>query len=78
MAAQAEQIYYDTPAVQEDQIARFWECLDNAEPEPYRTEYILEIIKEETELYFTGDKSIEEISGIIENRVQLYLNERAQ
>ena len=78
VAAQAEQIYYDTPAVQEDQIARFWECLDTAEPEPYRTEYILEIIKEETELYFTGDKSIEEISGIIENRVQLYLNERAQ
>lgn len=75
VAAQAEQFYYDTPAVQEDQLVRFWECLNNAEPAPYRTEHILEIIKEEAELYFTGDKSIEEISGIIENRVRLYLAE---
>ena len=78
VAAQAEQFYYfyyDTPAVQEEQLARFWECLNSAETAPYRTEHILEIIKEEAELYFTGDKSIEEISGIIENRVRLYLAE---
>ncbi len=79
--AGAEQSYHNNMGlpegiyVQEEQIARFWECLHNAEPAPYRTEHILEIIKEEAELYFTGDKSIEEISGIIENRVELYLGE---
>ena len=71
--------YYGNPPVeaemQEDQIARFWECLDNAEITPCRTEHILEIMTEEAELYFTEDKSIEEISGIIENRVKLYLAE---
>lgn len=81
VAAQAEQTYYNTETlseekeIQEDQLARFWECLNNAETAPYRTEHILEIIKEEAELYFTGDKSIEEISGIIDNRVRLYLAE---
>lgn len=73
VAEQAERFYDDRPTP--DQIARFWECLNNAELAPYRTESILEIIKEEAELYFTGDKSIEEISGIIENRVRLYLAE---
>ncbi|MDE5804170.1 MAG: extracellular solute-binding protein [Lachnospiraceae bacterium] len=79
--AQAEQFYYNTSiwsegmAVQEEQLARFWECLNDAETAPYRTEHILEIIEEEAELYFTEDKSIEEISGIIENRVRLYLAE---
>lgn len=78
---QAEQFYYNTSiwsegmAVQEEQLARFWECLNNAETAPYRTEHILEIIEEEAELYFTEDKSIEEISGIIDNRVRLYLAE---
>lgn len=79
--AGVEQSYHNNMAstegmhVQEEQVARFWECLNSAEPAPYRTEHILEIIKEEAELYFTGDKSIEEISGIIENRVKLYLAE---
>ncbi len=80
VAAQVEQTYYNTETLSEeaavpDQLVRFWECLNSAEPAPYRTEHILEIIKEEAELYFTGDKSIEEISGIIENRVKLYLAE---
>lgn len=80
VAAQAEQTYYNTETLSEeaavpDQLVRFWECLNSAETAPYRTEHILEIIKEEAELYFTGDKSIEEISIIIENRVRLYLAE---
>ena len=61
--------------ISQEILDRFWECLDNAKPAPYRTEQILAIIREEAELYFTGDKSIEEISDIIENRVRLYLAE---
>ena len=82
VAAGEEKWYYNVPVLPEERevweeqlFARFWECLNNAEPVPYRTESILEIIKEEAELYFTGDKSIEEISGTIENRVRLYLAE---
>ena len=82
VAAWEEQRYYNAAILPEEMegwkkqlFARFWECLDNAEPAPWRTEDILEIIQEEAELYFTGDKTIEEISSIIENRVRLYLAE---
>ena len=54
----------------------FWECLANTKPASYRTEQVLAIIEEEAELYFTGDKTIEEVSAVIENRVKLYLAEQ--
>ena len=62
--------------ITEDQLEKFWACLNHARITPGRTEAILAIIQEEAELYFTGDKSIEEISDIIENRVRLYLAEQ--
>ena len=62
--------------ITEDQLEKFWDCLNHASITPGRTEAILAIIQEEAELYFTGDKSIEEISDIIENRVRLYLAEQ--
>ena len=37
---------------------------------------ILEMIYEEADAYFAGSKTIEEVIPIIENRVQLYLDER--
>lgn len=37
---------------------------------------IRNIIREETQAYFIGDKSMEEVNEVIQNRVQLYLNEK--
>ncbi len=37
---------------------------------------IRDIIREEVQAYFNGDKSMEEVSEVIQNRVQLYLNEQ--
>lgn len=59
----------------EEQTERFLYYLNGAKPGPYRTDKVVDIIVEEAESYFAGDKSIEEISGIIENRVRLYLAE---
>ena len=67
--------YIIRPELPEGIEEKFWECLANAKPASYRTEQVLAIIEEEAELYFTGDKSIEEISAVIENRVKLYLAE---
>ena len=67
--------YIIRPELPEGIEEKFWECLANAKPESYRTEQVLAIIEEEAELYFTGDKTIEEVSAIIENRVNLYLAE---
>lgn len=63
------------PEIPEGTEEKFWECLENAKPASYRTELIIDIIMEETDLYFTGDKTIEEVSDVIENRVKLYLAE---
>lgn len=57
-------------------ITELYELAENAEPFPMRTEPILEIIEEELQDYFDGSKSYEEIIGVIENRVQLYLDEK--
>lgn len=37
---------------------------------------VLDIVKEEAAAYFAGDKTAEETAEIIQNRVQMYLNER--
>lgn len=39
-------------------------------------EKIMEIIKEEAEGYFTGDKELEETVRVIQNRISLYVNEQ--
>ncbi|MBD5512771.1 MAG: extracellular solute-binding protein [Lachnospiraceae bacterium] len=67
--------YIIRPELPEGIEEKFWECLANAKPASYRTEQVLAIIEEEAELYFTGDKTVEEISAVIENRVKLYLAE---
>lgn len=54
----------------------FWTGIANARPASYRTEQVLSIIAEEAEFYFMGDKSLEEVSAVIENRVRLYLVEQ--
>lgn len=63
------------PELPEKIEERYWEGIANARPVSYRTEQILAIIEEEAKFYFTGDKTIEEISAVIENRVKLYLAE---
>lgn len=56
-----------------DEIEAF---LESARVLPYKTEPILEIIREESRDYFNDSKSIEQVVSIIENRVQLYLDEQ--
>ena len=37
---------------------------------------VFRIVCEESEAFFAGDKTVEEVTGLIQNRVQLYLSER--
>lgn len=67
--------YYGSDTSEEKQ-AEYRKALEEARPMPMRTAPILTIILEEAEDYFNGSKSTEEIIRIINNRVQLYLNER--
>lgn len=67
--------YYGTD-VSEEKQAEYRRTLEEAKPLPLRTEPILDIILEEAEDYFNGYKNAEEISRVVDNRVQLYLDER--
>jgi len=49
--------------------------LENARQKDYRTDYIVEIVKEESMSYFSGEKDIDETCKIINSRVQIYLDE---
>ena len=65
--------------ITDEKVAEYINMRDRAEPmdaeEDRRMKPIWQIIREESEAYFTGDKSIEEVADIITNRVQLYLDE---
>ena len=62
--------------ISEEKQAEYRQAVEDARPLPLRTRPILTIIQEEAENYFNGSKSAEEVSKIVNNRVQLYLNER--
>ena len=53
------------------------EFLETADftPESGLRNTVVSIVLEEVEAYYTGDKSLDEVIGIIQNRVQLLLNE---
>lgn len=55
----------------EDYIA----FLDSCVPRPPRDNTIANIVLEEVEPYFAGDKNMDTVIDIIQNRVQLYLDE---
>lgn len=60
----------------EERIAEYLEALENVRVLPYRTRPILDIVYKEAADYFSGSKSIRDVSAVIRNRVQLYLDER--
>ena len=53
-------------------------CLEDVRPLPIRPGPVISIILEETEDYFSGAKSMEEVIDVLQNRVQLYLNEQVK
>ena len=51
------------------------ELVENASGKFKYNTSILKIIEEETSDYFSGQKDIEQVTELIQNRVQLYLEE---
>lgn len=58
-------------------VSDYIEFLDHAEVQRYSSsDTIWQIIEEETESYWNGGKSAKDVANIIDNKVQLYLDER--
>lgn len=66
--------------IEQDQADAILNAVETADFRPMseEEEMIVRIVLEEAESYYRGDKSLEEVTGLIQNRVQLLLNERKQ
>lgn len=67
--------FYGTSRELSEQVLALLEEADYA-PSSIIEDKIVDIILEETESYYSGDKSLDEVTGIIQNRVQLILDEQ--
>ena len=59
----------------EAQLERFWRLYESTEQITGRNDALLDIIMEQADVYFAGDKSLEETVQLVQNRATLYVNE---
>lgn len=66
---------YEPVYVTEEQIETISKVLEEAQLPVQKNEEVLDIILEEAESYFSGEKTIEQVTEIIENRVNMFMAE---
>ena len=66
----------DYEPIGQDEIDTFWELYNISEVNDISHSDIMDIVSEEISQYFAGKKELEEVTDIIQRRVQLLLNER--
>ena len=59
-----------------EEVEQLQELISRAGHVPGYQEAVMSIIREEAAGYFAGDKDARETARIIQNRVQVFLNER--
>ncbi len=64
--------YHDTT---QEEVALLEELIANAKPANSADTTIMNIVKEEAGAYFKGQRSAKDVAGIIQSRVQVYVNE---
>lgn len=62
-------------AATDAQVEQMLELIDSATAPIYSDSTISEIIREETQAYFNGAKTVDEVASLIQSRVSLYLGE---
>uniref|UniRef100_UPI004055DDD1 ABC transporter substrate-binding protein n=1 Tax=Acetatifactor sp. TaxID=1872090 RepID=UPI004055DDD1 len=67
--------YVEQPLSQES-LEKLKDLLYHARPTVHDTEGISHIIEEETPAFFAGEKSAQEVLDIVQNRAQLYMDEK--
>ncbi len=68
--------FYEYHVPTQEEVDLVLEVIKTAKPMNYTgSDEILNIILEDAEPYFQGQKSVDEVAGIIQNRVGIYINE---
>ncbi len=68
-------MYLQVLAPSEAQMEQFWKLYNSIDHVCTEDAALLDIILEQAQPYFAGDKSLEETAKLIQNRAQLYVNE---
>ena len=68
-----ELVYLMSPS--QEQMDRFWALYNSIDHVTGDDEDLMNIILEQAEVYFAGDKSLDETAALIQNRAKLYVNE---
>lgn len=67
------EIYAATP----EQVQQIRDLMDNSKAAVNSDQTVLSMILEEASPYFEGQKSAQEVAGVIQSRVQVYINENS-
>ena len=65
----------DIYAVSEEEAAKMMDTINRIDGAYSYNEQLMAIIEEESAPYFAGQKTVDEVADIIQNRIQLYVNE---
>lgn len=57
-------------------LDEYMKFIQNAVPYPVHSDELFNIVMEEADSYFSSDKNLDEVARIIQQKVQLYLDER--
>lgn len=63
------------PNMSQKQADEFVSFIESVNQKVYSNTEIQNIVQEEAEAFFSGQKSVDEVAALIQNRVQLYVNE---
>lgn len=75
VAKGADEIEIPVRAMTDDEIAEFRDVVDNINGRVSADRKIMEIIREESERYYFGEKTADEACALIQDRVHTYVNE---
>lgn len=75
MSSDGWEYTYHTPTMDDAEILR--ELVEVAKPMGFMDEDLSSIILEEVEAYFSGEKTVDEVADIVQNRAQIYISENS-
>ena len=64
--------------VNEDAVSFIYDMLENSKPCSEHDEVLFDIVCEELDSFFNGEKDVDEVCDIIQSRVQLYVDENSR
>ena len=61
----------------QEEIDQLMAVIDAAKPTSSSDSQIMQIITEEVEPYFAGQKTVDDVANVIQSRVQIYISENS-